>query len=205
MRQRFGRHSRHLILATGGCSVHWLARPHLFSFLFFTLALHITQTGLRGAGQRLLALAHSPDTGLDQPPRRLLRGLSGSGLLYRRGPAECPDRARPRRPAAAISVANHLRGSITAFAACLAMIHVHQSHTAGSCHKAPTRLYRRSQQPAATCCGVFRGWISTPVRSVLLPAAHDPRLHGLRPSGAARRNAALRRMRFSPSAGCIWL
>src|SRR5215469_1362277 len=29
------------LLATGGCAVHWLARPHLFTFLFFVLALHI--------------------------------------------------------------------------------------------------------------------------------------------------------------------
>ncbi len=30
------------LLATGGCAVHWLARPHLFTFLFFAVALHIT-------------------------------------------------------------------------------------------------------------------------------------------------------------------
>ena len=34
------------LLATGGCAIHWLARPHLFTFLFFVLTLHIT-TGRR--------------------------------------------------------------------------------------------------------------------------------------------------------------
>jgi hypothetical protein len=36
------------LLATGGCSVHWLARPHLFSLLFFTLTLHITDRAAEG-------------------------------------------------------------------------------------------------------------------------------------------------------------
>src|SRR5580704_2292147 len=31
------------LLATGGCAVHWLARPHLFTFLFFVLSLHIRE------------------------------------------------------------------------------------------------------------------------------------------------------------------
>jgi hypothetical protein len=30
------------LLATGGCAIHWLARPHLFTLLFFTVTLHIT-------------------------------------------------------------------------------------------------------------------------------------------------------------------
>jgi len=30
------------LLATGGCAVHWLARPHLFTILFFAVTLHIT-------------------------------------------------------------------------------------------------------------------------------------------------------------------
>ena len=37
------------LLATGGCAIHWLARPHLFTLLFFTLTLHITD---RAAGGR---------------------------------------------------------------------------------------------------------------------------------------------------------
>ena len=36
------------LLATGGCAVHWLARPHLFTFLFFVLALHITERAQEG-------------------------------------------------------------------------------------------------------------------------------------------------------------
>jgi len=29
------------LLATGGCAIHWLARPHLFTLLFFVITLHI--------------------------------------------------------------------------------------------------------------------------------------------------------------------
>ncbi|HVW11618.1 MAG TPA: hypothetical protein VHC90_23710 [Bryobacteraceae bacterium] len=36
------------LLATGGCSIHWLARPHLFTILFFVLTLHITQRADEG-------------------------------------------------------------------------------------------------------------------------------------------------------------
>src|SRR6185312_11467667 len=36
------------LLATGGCAIHWLARPHLFTILFFTLTLHITQRAQEG-------------------------------------------------------------------------------------------------------------------------------------------------------------
>ena len=35
------------LLATGACSIHWLARPHLFTLLFFVVTLHITE---RAAG-----------------------------------------------------------------------------------------------------------------------------------------------------------
>jgi hypothetical protein len=42
------------LLATGGCAIHWLARPHLFTILFFTLTLHITQRAQEGR-TRLLA------------------------------------------------------------------------------------------------------------------------------------------------------
>jgi len=35
------------LLATGACSIHWLARPHLFTLLFFVATLHITE---RAAG-----------------------------------------------------------------------------------------------------------------------------------------------------------
>jgi hypothetical protein len=36
------------LLATGGCAIHWLARPHLFTLLFFTVALHITARAAEG-------------------------------------------------------------------------------------------------------------------------------------------------------------
>src|SRR6185312_12950887 len=36
------------LLATGGCAIHWLARPHLFTILFFTITLHITQRAHEG-------------------------------------------------------------------------------------------------------------------------------------------------------------
>ena len=42
------------LLATGGCAVHWLARPHLFTFLFFVTALHITDRAEQG-NTKLLA------------------------------------------------------------------------------------------------------------------------------------------------------
>ena len=42
------------LLATGGCAIHWLARPHLFTLLFFTLSLHIADRAAQG-NTRLLA------------------------------------------------------------------------------------------------------------------------------------------------------
>ncbi len=36
------------LLATGGCAIHWLARPHLFTILFFVLSLHIAQRAHEG-------------------------------------------------------------------------------------------------------------------------------------------------------------
>lgn len=36
------------LLATGGCAIHWLARPHLFTLLFITLTLHITERAAEG-------------------------------------------------------------------------------------------------------------------------------------------------------------
>ncbi len=36
------------LLAIGGCSTHWLARPHLFTALFFALTLHITDRASKG-------------------------------------------------------------------------------------------------------------------------------------------------------------
>lgn len=42
------------LLATGACSIHWLARPHLFTLLFFVITLHITERAAEGRA-RLLA------------------------------------------------------------------------------------------------------------------------------------------------------
>ena len=42
------------LLATGACSIHWLARPHLFTLLFFVVTLHITERAAEGR-TRLLA------------------------------------------------------------------------------------------------------------------------------------------------------
>jgi hypothetical protein len=36
------------LLATGGCAIHWLARPHLFTLLFFVVTLHITARAAEG-------------------------------------------------------------------------------------------------------------------------------------------------------------
>jgi hypothetical protein len=36
------------LLATGGCAVHWLARPHLFTLLFLAITLHITVRAAEG-------------------------------------------------------------------------------------------------------------------------------------------------------------
>jgi len=43
------------LLATGGCAIHWLARPHLFTLLFFTLTLHITDRAFTEGRTKLLA------------------------------------------------------------------------------------------------------------------------------------------------------
>ena len=42
------------LLATGACSIHWLARPHLFTLLLVVAALHITERAAEGR-TRLLA------------------------------------------------------------------------------------------------------------------------------------------------------
>lgn len=42
------------LLATGACSIHWLARPHLFTLLLVVVALHITERAAEGR-TRLLA------------------------------------------------------------------------------------------------------------------------------------------------------
>jgi hypothetical protein len=36
------------LLATGGCAIHWLARPHLFTMLFCVVSLHITERAAEG-------------------------------------------------------------------------------------------------------------------------------------------------------------
>ena len=36
------------LLATGGCAIHWLARPHLFTLLFFTITLHLVARAAAG-------------------------------------------------------------------------------------------------------------------------------------------------------------
>lgn len=36
------------LLATGGCAIHWLARPHLFTLLFLAVTLHITERANEG-------------------------------------------------------------------------------------------------------------------------------------------------------------
>ncbi len=43
------------LLATGGCAIHWLARPHLFTLLFFTLTLHLTDRAFTEGRTKLLA------------------------------------------------------------------------------------------------------------------------------------------------------
>jgi len=45
------------LLATGGCAVHWLARPHLFTLLFLVCALHVTT---RAAAGRTILLGWLP-------------------------------------------------------------------------------------------------------------------------------------------------
>src|SRR5437868_4140150 len=37
------------LLATGGCAIHWLARPHLFTMLFCAVSLHITERAAAGS------------------------------------------------------------------------------------------------------------------------------------------------------------
>ncbi len=45
------------LLATGGCAIHWLARPHLFTILLFTVALHIADRADAGNTKLLAWLA----------------------------------------------------------------------------------------------------------------------------------------------------
>lgn len=45
------------LLATGGCAIHWLARPHLFTLLFFTITLHLTDRAAEGRMKLLWWLA----------------------------------------------------------------------------------------------------------------------------------------------------
>jgi len=42
------------LLAAGACSIHWLARPHLFTHLFLVVTLHITDRAASGS-RKLLA------------------------------------------------------------------------------------------------------------------------------------------------------
>jgi hypothetical protein len=44
------------LLATGGCAIHWLARPHLFTLLFFVITLHITERAAEGRTKLLVWL-----------------------------------------------------------------------------------------------------------------------------------------------------
>ena len=44
------------LLATGGCAIHWLARPHLFTLLFLTVTLHITVRAAEGRTRLLIWL-----------------------------------------------------------------------------------------------------------------------------------------------------
>jgi hypothetical protein len=44
------------LLATGACSIHWLARPHLFTLLFFVITLHITDRAAEGRTSLLVWL-----------------------------------------------------------------------------------------------------------------------------------------------------
>ncbi len=36
------------LLATGGCAIHWLARPHLFTLFFLVITLHLTTRAAEG-------------------------------------------------------------------------------------------------------------------------------------------------------------
>lgn len=44
------------LLAAGGCAIHWLARPHLFTLLFFTITLHLTGRAHEGRTRLLIWL-----------------------------------------------------------------------------------------------------------------------------------------------------
>ena len=37
------------LFGDGGCAIHWLARPHLFTLLFFVVTVHITTAPLKAA------------------------------------------------------------------------------------------------------------------------------------------------------------
>jgi hypothetical protein len=44
------------LLAAGACSIHWLARPHLFTHLFLVVTLHITDRAASGSRKLLACL-----------------------------------------------------------------------------------------------------------------------------------------------------
>ena len=97
------------MVAAAASSVHWLARPHLFTLLFLVLfysALERVREGrTRLAGMPYLAILPVATDSLDQSARRILRGHRDDRRLRQR--ANCcrcafaADRSRGGRPACA--------------------------------------------------------------------------------------------------------
>jgi hypothetical protein len=86
------------MVAAAASSVHWLARPHLFTLLFVVLfygALERVRDGRAVPGPS----AGGHDS-LDQPARRILRGHSDARRLRRRRSAQDGIFSGPRRTAA---------------------------------------------------------------------------------------------------------
>jgi len=80
------------LLATGGCAIHWLARPHLFTMLFLTVTLHLTMRHAKAesacSAGWFLSLFCGPIC------TAAFSWSFGSRLLHRIRSAECADRAR---------------------------------------------------------------------------------------------------------------
>ena len=80
------------MVAAAASSVHWLARPHLFTLLFLVLfygALERVRDGrTRLAGVPYLAASAGGHDSVDQPARRILRGHSDDRGLRRGRAAE---------------------------------------------------------------------------------------------------------------------
>jgi hypothetical protein len=105
------------LLATGGCAIHWLARPHLFTLFFLTVTLHITTRAAEGRTKLLAWLV---------PITLLWTNLHGGFfvvflVLLCHLAHGVVNAAIERDPAARIGFLRGMKPWLLTFAACLAV------------------------------------------------------------------------------------